>query len=156
MHDCLLFAVLSDLSPERRILNSGKVDPKNIPSVAQHPGVTTGQKLIPCNVVGCYVPGGRYSHISSATMSVATAKTAGVKTVVPCSPPMQGTDRIHPATLFAMKQAGADYIMCVGGAHAIASMAFGLFTGHPADMIVVGCYLTYCRGALWSRSGPEV
>ena len=51
-------------------------------------GVTYGQRVIPVDCVGCYVPGGRYSHISSSIMTIATAKSAGVKTVVACSPPI--------------------------------------------------------------------
>ena len=51
-------------------------------------GVTYGQRVIPVNCVGCYVPGGRYSHISSSIMTIATAKVAGVKTVIACSPPI--------------------------------------------------------------------
>lgn len=99
------------------------------------PGLTTGQKLVPCNVAGCYVPTGRYAHIASAYMSVATAKAAGVPTVVACSTPYKG-EGIHPYVLYAMKVAGADVVMTLGGVQAIAAMAFGLFTGKPADIIV--------------------
>ena len=99
------------------------------------PGVTLGQKLVPCNVAGCYVPTGRYAHIASAYMSVVTAKAAGVKKVVACSTPYQGGG-IHPYVLYAMHQAGADMILTLGGVQAIASMAYGLFTGHAADILV--------------------
>lgn len=104
-------------------------------SVELIPGLTTGQKLVPCNVAGCYVPTGRYAHIASAYMSVATAKAAGVPTVVACSTPYKG-EGIHPYVLYAMKVAGADVVMTLGGVQAIAAMAFGLFTGKPADIIV--------------------
>jgi len=99
------------------------------------PGVTAGQKLVACNVAGCYVPTGRYAHIASAYMAVTTAKAAGVKTVIACSTPFQG-EGIHPHVLYAMQVAGADVIMTLGGVQAIAAMAFGLFTGKPADIIV--------------------
>jgi sulfopropanediol 3-dehydrogenase len=99
------------------------------------PGVVAGQKLVPINVAGCYVPTGRYAHIASAYMSVATAKAAGVRTVIACSAPYRG-EGIHPYVLYAMKVAGADIIMCLGGVQAIAAMAGGLFTGKPADVIV--------------------
>jgi sulfopropanediol 3-dehydrogenase len=99
------------------------------------PGVTLGQKLVPCRVAGCYVPTGRYAHIASAYMSVVTAKAAGVKTVVACSTPFQGRG-IHPYVVYAMHQAGADTIMTLGGVQAIATMAYGLFTGHAADILV--------------------
>lgn len=101
------------------------------------PGCTLGQKLIPVKTVGCYVPGGRYCHISSAIMSVTTARVAGVKHVVACSPPMPGTTEMHPATVYAMHVAGADYILAMGGVQAVAAMAYGFLTpAGPADLIV--------------------
>ncbi len=104
-------------------------------SMEMSPGLHLGQKLIPVNTAGCYVPTGRYAHIASAYMSVATAKAAGVKTVVACSAPFKGQG-IHPHVLYAMTVAGADIIMCLGGVQAIAAMTFGLFTGKPADIVV--------------------
>lgn len=104
-------------------------------SLEMAPGLHLGQKLVPVNTAGCYVPTGRYAHIASAYMSVATAKAAGVKTVVACSAPYKGQG-IHPHVLYAMTVAGADIIMCLGGVQAIAAMTFGLFTGKPADIIV--------------------
>ena len=99
------------------------------------PGLQLGQKLVPVNTAGCYVPTGRYAHIASAYMSVATAKAAGVKTVIACSAPFKGQG-IHPHVLYAMSVAGADVIMCLGGVQAIAAMTFGLFTGRKADIVV--------------------
>ena len=99
------------------------------------PGLVAGQRLIPVNVAGCYVPTGRYAHIASAYMGIATAKAAGVPTVIACSTPFRG-EGIHPEVLYAMKVAGADIIMTLGGVQAIAAMAYGLFTGKPADIIV--------------------
>ena len=104
-----------------------------------HPGLIAGQRLIPVNVAGCYVPTGRYAHIASAYMSIATAKAAGVPTVIACSTPYRGdgrNDGIHPEVLYAMHVAGADVIMTLGGVQAIAAMAQGLFTERPADIIV--------------------
>ena len=72
-----------------------------------HPGLIAGQRLIPVNVAGCYVPTGRYAHIASAYMSIATAKAAGVPTIIACSTPFKG-EGIHPLVLYAMKVAGAD------------------------------------------------
>jgi len=103
--------------------------------VELHPGLVAGQRLVPVNVAGCYVPTGRYAHIASAYMSVATAKAAGVPMVVACSTPYKGQG-IHPYVLYAMKVAGADVIMTLGGVQAIASMAYGLFGTRPADIIV--------------------
>src|SRR6476659_705794 len=104
-------------------------------SVEMLPGMQAGQKLVPVDVAGCYVPTGRYAHIASAYMSIATAKAAGVPTVVVCSTPYQGQG-IHPHVLYAMKVAGADVMMTLGGVQAIAALAFGLFTGKPADIVV--------------------
>lgn len=104
-------------------------------AVDLYPGVTAGQRLLPVNVAGCYVPTGRYAHIASAYMSIATAKAAGVPTVIACSTPFRG-EGIHPYVLYAMKVAGADVVMTLGGVQAIAAMAYGLFTGKPADIIV--------------------
>jgi sulfopropanediol 3-dehydrogenase len=100
-----------------------------------HPGLTAGQRLIPVNVAGCYVPAGRYAHIASAYMAIATAKAAGVPTVVAASSPYRG-EGIHPQILYAMKVSGADVILTLGGVQAIASLAYGLFTGKPADIVV--------------------
>ncbi|MFT7555622.1 MAG: sulfopropanediol 3-dehydrogenase, partial [Planctomycetota bacterium] len=99
------------------------------------PGLFAGQKLIPMTTAGCYVPGGRYAHIASAIMSVATAKVAGVENVVACSVP-HGEQGVHPAIVYAMDIAGADTILAMGGVQGIAAMAFGLFTGNPADILV--------------------
>jgi sulfopropanediol 3-dehydrogenase len=99
------------------------------------PGVVAGQKLLPMAVAGCYVPAGRYAHIASAYMSVATAKAAGVPTVIACSGPRGGSG-IHPAVLYALRRAGADAILTLGGVQAIAALAHGLFTGQPADIVV--------------------
>ncbi|MBS0304460.1 MAG: histidinol dehydrogenase [Proteobacteria bacterium] len=104
-------------------------------SVELHPGVTAGQRVLPVNVAGCYAPAGRYAHIASAYMGVATAKAAGVGTVIACSGPFRGGP-MHPCLLYAFQRAGADVIMTLGGVQAIATMAGGLFTGKRADVIV--------------------
>jgi len=100
-----------------------------------HPGVIAGQKLIPVNVAGCYVPGGRFAHAASALMSIATAKASGVPYVVACSPSHHGGG-IHPSILYAMSVCKPDMIMTLGGVQAIAAMAYGIFTGKPADILV--------------------
>ena len=99
------------------------------------PGLFAGQKLIPITTAGCYVPGGRYAHIASAIMSVATAKVAGVENVIACSVP-HGEEGVHPAILYAMDLCGADTILAMGGVQGIAAMAYGLFTGKSADILV--------------------
>lgn len=120
-------------------------------------GLTAGQRLIPVNVAGCYVPTGRYAHIASAYMSIATAKAAGVPTVIACSTPYRG-EGIHTQVLYAMKVAGADVILTLGGVQAIAALAFGLFTGKPAD-IVVGPgnkFVAEAKRALFGKVGIDV
>jgi sulfopropanediol 3-dehydrogenase len=104
-------------------------------SVELHPGVIAGQRVIPVNVVGCYAPAGRYAHVASAYMTVATAKAAGVKTVVAASSPYRGGG-MHPYVLYAFRAAGADIILTLGGVQAIASLAYGLFSGRKADVVV--------------------
>ena len=100
------------------------------------PGLFAGQRLIPVKTAGCYVPGGRYAHVASAIMSIATAKVAGVENIVACSVPTQEHDGIHPGILYTMDLCGADHILNLGGVQGIAAMAYGLFTGHPADILV--------------------
>ncbi|MGD8675693.1 MAG: histidinol dehydrogenase [Desulfobacterales bacterium] len=100
-----------------------------------HPGVIAGQKLIPVNVAGCYVPGGRFAHAASALMSIATAKAAEVPYVVACSPSHHGGG-IHPSILYAMSVCKPDVILTLGGVQAVAAMAYGIFTGKPADILV--------------------
>ncbi|WP_454712081.1 sulfopropanediol 3-dehydrogenase [Cupriavidus nantongensis] len=126
-------------------------------SVELHPGVTAGQRVIPVNVVGCYAPAGRYAHIASAYMGVATAKAAGVGTVVACSSPFRGQG-IHPHVLYAFQAAGADVIMTLGGVQAIASMAYGLFTGKPADVVVGpgNKFVAEAKRSLYGQVGIDV
>lgn len=99
------------------------------------PGLLAGQRLIPCNTAGCYVPGGRYAHAASAIMSVGTASVAGVKHIVAASPAHRDAG-IHPAILYAMKLCGAHTVLALGGVQAVAALAYGLFGGRPADIIV--------------------
>ena len=126
-------------------------------SIEVRPGLTAGQRLIPVNVAGCYVPTGRYAHIATAYMTIATAKAAGVPNVIACSTPFQG-EGVHPHVLYAMKVAGADVVMTLGGVQAIASLAFGLFTGKPAD-IVVGPgnkFVAEAKRTLFGKVGIDV
>jgi sulfopropanediol 3-dehydrogenase len=100
------------------------------------PGLWAGQLLIPVQSAGCYVPGGRYAHVASAIMSITTAKVAGVENVIACSAPSREHGGIHPAILYAMDLCGADEILSLGGVQGIAAMAFGLFTGKQANILV--------------------
>ncbi len=98
------------------------------------PGVFLGQKYLPIESLGVYIPGGRYTLIASAQMSIVPAKVAGVKRIVACAPVKSGV--LNPAVIFAIHVAGADEIYSIGGAQAIAAMTFGLGQVlQPVDMI---------------------
>jgi len=100
------------------------------------PGLIAGQKTIPVQAAGAYVPGGRYSHVASAIMTVTTAKVAGVSHITACSPPRPG-EGIAPAIIYAAHICGADTILAMGGVQGVAAMTYGLF-GLPKANILVG------------------
>jgi len=121
------------------------------------PGLTAGQKSIPCNAAGCYVPGGRYSHIASAIMTVTTAKVAGCKHIAVCSPPRPEVG-IAPAIIYTADLCGADSILALGGVQGVASMAFGLF-GVPQSDILVGPgnqFVAEAKRILFGRVGIDM
>lgn len=98
-------------------------------------GIILGQKVTPLNIAGVYVPGGKAVYPSSVLMNVLPAKVAGVPRIVMCTPP--GKDgKVYPSTLVAAKEAGVDEIYKVGGAQAIAAMAFGTESVPKVDKIV--------------------
>jgi sulfopropanediol 3-dehydrogenase len=121
------------------------------------PGLVAGQKSIPVRAAGCYVPGGRYSHIASAIMTVTTAKVAGCGSIVACSPPRPDTG-IAPAIVYAADLCGADTILAMGGVQGVASMAFGLF-GLPKADILVGPgnqFVAEAKRILFGRVGIDM
>lgn len=121
-------------------------------------GLVVGQRLIPVTTAGCYVPGGRYAHAASAIMSCCTAKVAGVENVIAASPASKARGGVHPAILYAMRISGADQVLALGGVQAIAALTLGLFTGHPAD-IVVGPgnrFVAEAKRVLFGRIGIDV
>ncbi|CAI8342399.1 MAG: Sulfopropanediol 3-dehydrogenase [Alphaproteobacteria bacterium UBA4588] len=120
------------------------------------PGLWAGQKLIPIETAGCYVPGGRYAHVASAIMSIATAKVAGVEHVVACSAP--NANGPNPAIIYAMNMCGADTILSLGGVQGIAAMAFGLFTGKPARILVGpgNRFVAEAKRTLYGRVGIDM
>lgn len=121
------------------------------------PGLWAGQRQIPMQAAGCYIPGGRYAHVASAIMSVGTAKAAGVDHVIACSPPKPGQGP-HPAILYAANMCGADTILALGGVQGIAAMAFGLFTGKPADILVGpgNRFVAEAKRMLYGRVGIDL
>lgn len=120
------------------------------------PGVRLGHKNIPIENVGCYIPGGRYPMVASAHMSVLTAKVAGCKRVIACTPPTNGA--AHPATIAAMYFAGADEIYLIGGVQAVAAMAIGTETIAPVDMLVGpgNAYVAEAKRQLFGRVGIDL
>lgn len=120
------------------------------------PGVILGHKNIPVNSVGCYIPGGRYPMVASAHMSVLTAKVAGVKRVIACTPPIGG--EIPAATVAAMHMAGADEIYILGGIQAMAAMAVGTDTIKSVDMIVGpgNAFVAEAKRQLYGRVGIDL
>ena len=121
------------------------------------PGLRAGQKLIPCGTAGCYVPGGRYAHAASAIMSVGTARVAGVRHVIAATPASRDAG-VHPAILYAMQLCGADTVLALGGVQAVAALALGLFSGHPADIIVGpgNRFVAEAKRVLFGRVGIDV
>ena len=121
------------------------------------PGFMAGQKAIPVDAAGCYVPGGRYSHIASAIMTVTTAKVAGCRHITACSPP-RGADGIAPAIVYAAHLCGADSILVMGGVQGVAAMTYGLF-GLPRANILVGPgnqYVAEAKRILYGQVGIDM
>ena len=121
------------------------------------PGLIAGQKAIPVNAAGCYIPGGRYSHIASAIMTVTTAKVAGCDNIIACSPPRPDVG-VAPAIIYAAHICGADKILSMGGVQGIAAMTFGLF-GLPKANILVGPgnqFVAEAKRLLFGRVGIDM
>ena len=122
-----------------------------------NPGLIAGQKAIPIAAAGCYVPAGRYRHISSAVMTVTTAKVAGCAHITVSSAPQPGSG-LDPAIVYAAHASGADKIMALGGVQGVAAMAFGLF-GQPKANIIVGPgnqFVAEAKRALYGRIGIDM
>ena len=120
------------------------------------PGVKLGHRNIPVESVGCYVPGGRYTMVASAHMSIVTARTAGVSRIIACTPPNQGEP--HAETIAAMALGGADEIHVVGGVQAIAAMALGTETVRPVDMLCGpgNAYVAEAKRQLFGKVGIDL
>ena len=140
----------------RRFAKAQKETLKDI-EIEVVPGLIAGQKSIPVDAAGCYIPGGRYSHIASAIMTVTTAKVAGCNHIVACSPPRPDIG-IAPAIIYAAHVCGADTIMAMGGVQGVAAMTFGLF-GLPKSNILVGPgnqFVAEAKRILFGRVGIDM
>jgi sulfopropanediol 3-dehydrogenase len=125
------------------------------------PGVTLGQKQIPVNSVGSYVPGGNYPLIASALMTIVVPKVAGVPRVVAVAPPQKGTMAMNQVQLLAMAKSGADEILVLGGVQAFCALAFGLEDSPPVDPVdmIVGpgnAYVAEAKRQLYGRVGIDL
>ncbi len=120
------------------------------------PGIRLGHRNIPVDSVGCYIPGGRYPMVASAHMSVLTARVAGVRRVIACTPPLNG--KPPAATIAAMAMAGADEIYVLGGIQAVAAMALGTDSIQPVDMLVGpgNAYVAEAKRQLYGRVGIDL
>ncbi|PIP24101.1 MAG: histidinol dehydrogenase [Candidatus Nealsonbacteria bacterium CG02_land_8_20_14_3_00_37_10] len=115
-------------------------------------GITVGQKIIPIEKIGVYVPGGNYPLPSTALMCIIPAKVAGVKEVIVCSP------KIKPVTIVSANLAGADKIFNVGGVQAIAAMAYGTKTIPKVDKVVGpgNIYVTQAKKEIFGDCGIDL
>ncbi len=107
--------------------------PQNM-TVTPHPGITLGERYVPLQRVGIYVPNGGYPLVSSLLMQVIPAQVAGVKDIVVAIAPKGGLE-LEPRWLFALHMLGVRQVLRLGGAQAIASLAYGLQRFPPVDMI---------------------
>ena len=131
--------------------------PSSIRRLEIVPGLIAGQKSIPCQAAGCYAPGGRYSHVASAMMTVTTAKVASCGHITACSPPRPDIG-INPAIIYTADLCGADSILAHGGVQGVAAMAFGLF-GLPKSDILVGPgnqFVAEAKRILFGRVGIDM
>jgi sulfopropanediol 3-dehydrogenase len=125
--------------------------------VETRPGIILGHKHVPLKSVGSYIPGGRYPMFGSAQMSIIPAKVAGVQNVNAFTPPVKGQG-FFPATVNAMKKAGADRIFIVGGVPAFAMMAFGMGVFKPVDMLcgAGNKFVAEAKRQLYGRCGIDL
>lgn len=124
--------------------------------VETQPGIVLGHRNIPIDSVGCYVPGGKYPLVASAHMSVVTARVAGCRRVITCSPPFQG--RPSPPVVVAQALAGADEIYALGGIQALGAMALGTANIDPVDMLVGpgNAFVAEAKRQLFGRVGIDL
>ncbi|WP_331236087.1 histidinol dehydrogenase [Natronorarus salvus] len=119
-------------------------------------GIVLGQRVVPVETAGVYVPGGRYPLVASPAMTIVPAVVAGVDRIVACAPP-QDDGTIQPAQLYAMDRAGADEVYCAGGAQAIAAMAYGTESVPSVDVVTGpgNVYTTEAKRQVFGRVGID-
>tara|TARA_Y100000590_G_scaffold361379_1_gene418014 strand:+ start:404 stop:1681 length:1278 start_codon:yes stop_codon:yes gene_type:complete len=143
---------------QKQIKNFAEIQLNSIKNVEVEtlPGVILGHKNIPVDRVGCYIPGGRYPMVASAHMSIITAKVAGVKEIIACTPPTK--EKPHYPTITAMSMAGADEIYLLGGVQAVSAMALGTETIKSVDMLVGpgNAYVAEAKRELYGSVGIDL
>ena len=143
---------------QEQIKNFAQIQRNSMKDVEEEtlPGVILGHRNIPANRVGSYVPGGKFPMVASAHMSVVTAKVAGVKEIITCAPPYEGSP--SDAIVAAQHLGGADDIFVIGGVQAVAAMALGTETIPPVDMLVGpgNAYVAEAKRQLYGRVGIDL
>ena len=143
---------------QEQIKNFAQIQRNSMKDVEEEtlPGVILGHRNIPANRVGSYVPGGKFPMVASAHMSVVTAKVAGVKEIITCAPPYEGSP--SDAIVAAQHLGGADDIFVIGGIQAVAAMALGTETISPVDMLVGpgNAYVAEAKRQLFGRVGIDL
>lgn len=131
--DETLLDVLQRAAENIERFHQAQVPPEWICNVDE--GISAGQIIRPIETVGCYIPGGRAVYLSTILMTIIPAKIAGVSRIICCTPP-DADGQVKKEILAAAKLAGADEVYSVGGAQAIAAMAYGTETIPKVDKIV--------------------
>ncbi|MDJ0105046.1 histidinol dehydrogenase [Rhodococcus erythropolis] len=124
--------------------------------VESQPGVFLGQRTLPVDSAGAYIPGGRYPLVASAHMTIVTAKVAGVERVAACTPPIRG--EVPAATVAAMHMGGADEIYLLGGVQAVAAMALGTESIDPINILSGpgNAYVAEAKRQLFGQVGIDL
>ena len=130
---------------------------RSLEATETEPGVFLGHRVIPVDSCCCYVPGGNHPLFSTALMLVIPARVAGVRRVCAAVPPLKGSRLPHPATLAALRIAGADEVYGLGGAQAIAAFAYGTKSVAPVSMIVGpgNKYVTEAKRQVYGKVGID-
>ncbi len=141
----------------RRIARFARLQKRSIrPFRHREPGVVMEQRLVPVASVGVYVPGGRHPLCSTVLMGAIPARIAGCSRVILCTPP-RPDGSVAPEILAAARMAGVDRVFAVGGAQAIAAMAFGTRTVPAVDLVVGpgNRYVAAAKSILSGRIGID-
>lgn len=129
---------------------------RNMEFVTDDGKTILGQKILPIENVGVYIPGGRYPLLSTPPMTIIPARVAGCKRIIACTPP--GENRPNPATLYGIIKSGATEVYTIGGAQAIAAMAYGTETVKPVNKIAGpgNAYVNEAKKEVFGKVGIDL